>query len=100
MANVLNFNPYKVDTVMTSSFFNSTPIIPALGPLQLLEIYWLNPLTVGDTFVVTDGHGNVIKTGRCEAAGQSQIFQMYGKKISDFQVTTLASGVLYIEWEA
>jgi hypothetical protein len=34
----------------------------------------------------------------CEVASQSQILQMYGKRISDFAVLTLWSGTLYIKY--
>lgn len=97
MTNVLNFNPYAITGVMAATFKNSTPITPHAGPIFLKEIYWLNPATIGDLFTVTDGNGNVIKAGRCEVAGQSQVFQMYDKQVTDFQVTVLGSGTLYIE---
>jgi hypothetical protein len=97
MANVLTVSPYKVDTVMPNSLMNTAGSLP-YSPFHLREIYWLNPLAIGDTFTVTDGQGNVIKTGRCEVAGQSQVFQMYARGVSDIQVTQLSSGVLYIDW--
>jgi hypothetical protein len=96
MANVLTTNPYKIDTVMASSF-RTTGGLPNNGPIFITEIYWENPVTIGDTFVLTDNTGTVIRIGRCEVANQSQVFSLAPMRVvSDFTVSTLASGTLYI----
>lgn len=97
MSNVVNKNPIKIDTVMGSTFLNTTGHAPATGPIKLIEVYWLNPAASGDTFVIEDGDGNVIRTGRCESANQSQLFDENNLEVADFQVTTLGSGTLYIK---
>lgn len=97
MANNFQPNPHVVDTVMGSTLMATTPRRPATGPFRIVSIYWLNPATIGDTFVIEDADGNVIKTARCEVANQSQEFEMFEKEVTDYQVTTLGSGTLYIE---
>lgn len=91
MSNVFSSNPIKVDTVFATSYKANAGACPSGGmELNLLEVYWLNPGTIGDTFNMTTVDGNtVLCTGRCEVANQSQLFQMYGKRITDFAVPTL-----------
>jgi hypothetical protein len=73
--------------------------LPTNSELNLLEVNWLNPATIGDTFSMTTVDGNTtLVTGRREAANQSQLFQIYDKRISDFAVPTLASGTLYMKY--
>lgn len=96
MANSLKTNPYIVDTAMTQSMKTSAGL-PQNIPIFVTEMYWLTPVTVGDTFVFSDSTGTVRRTGRCEVASQSQIFRYDPPmSISDFTVGTLASGKLYI----
>jgi hypothetical protein len=97
MANNFLVNPHQVDTVMTSTLMATTPRKPATPPIQIVSIYWYNPSAVGDTFQIVDAAGNIIKEGRCEAANQSQEFDMHGKLVGDYKVTTLSSGKLEIE---
>jgi hypothetical protein len=99
MANGFSSNPIKVDTPFSTSYKTAAGALPTNSELNLLEVYWLNPATIGDTFSMTTVDGNMIlATGRCEVANQSQLFQMYGKRISDFAVPTLSSGTLYIKY--
>jgi hypothetical protein len=99
MANVFSSNPIKVDTAFSTSYKAVAGALPTNSELNLLEVYWFNPATIGDTFSMTTVDGNtILAIGRCEVANQSQIFQMYGKRISDFAVPTLASGTLYIKY--
>lgn len=100
MANVFSSNPIKVDTVFSTSYKAVAGACPSGAmELNLLEVYWLNPANIGDTFVMTTVDGNTtLATGRCEVANQSQLFQLYGKRITDFAVPTLASGTLYIKY--
>jgi hypothetical protein len=96
MANVLTLTPYKIDTASATSFKNQGGL-PTNQPFWVSEVYWFNPVTPGDTFVMTDTSGAVIRTGRCEVANQSQVFQFVPPRLlADFTVATLASGTLYI----
>jgi hypothetical protein len=98
MSNVFSSNPIKVDTAFSTSYKPVAGALPTNSELNLLEVYWLNPTNIGDTFSMTTVDGQaIIANGRCEVANQSQLFQMYGKRISDFAVPTLASGTLYIK---
>ena len=99
MANVFASNPIKVDTAFSTSYKAVAGALPSNSELNLLEVYWLNPTNIGDTFSMTTVDGNTtLVTGRCETANQSQLFLMYGRRISDFAVPTLASGTLYIKY--
>jgi len=99
MANNFASNPIKVDTAFSTSYKAVAGALPTNSELNLLEIYWVNPGTIGDTFSLTTVDGNItLATGRCEVANQSQLFQMYGKRISDFTVPTLSSGTLWIKY--
>jgi hypothetical protein len=95
MSNDLKSNPAVIDTALsTSSTLNGG------NEAALDEIYWFNPTASGDTFTVTLGDGaQILRTGRCESANQSQVFQMYGRRVTAIQVPTLTSGgKLYISW--
>jgi len=67
--------------------------------IRIAKIYWENPGTIGDTFVIEDPISSLILwTGRCEVANQSQLFDWTARPLiwQDFCVPTLASGTLYI----
>ena len=69
--------------------------LPSNQPILVSMVYWLNPITIGDTFVISGPGLNL--TGRCEVANQSQVFQLIPPVLTkDFTVATLASGTLYI----
>lgn len=94
MANVLTQSPYKFDTASGTSFRGQGGL-PNSQPIWVSMIYWLNPATIGDTFVIT-GNGLTF-AGRCEVANQSQVFNLIPAVLTgDFTVSTLASGTLYI----
>lgn len=90
MSNNLLSNPLIVDT----GFAN-----PVALPdnAQIMEIYWFNPTNSGDSFVVKNGLGAVLREARCENANQSQLFPMYGIPARHIAVPTLSNGgKLYI----
>jgi hypothetical protein len=95
MANAFG-NPMILDGAFSTKFSAQSGAGPLRTPLFIDEIYWLSPATIADTFVFADGGGIVVRTGVCEVALQSQVFQMYGKPMSDFSLPTLASGKIYI----
>jgi hypothetical protein len=100
MSNNVGTNPIKIDTVF-STFYKAIPgAMPSGGmELQLQEVHWCNPANVGDSFSLTTVDGNtILATGRCDIAGQSQVIQMYRKRITDFAVPTLTSGTLFIKY--
>jgi hypothetical protein len=93
MANVLTSVPYKIDTASGTSF-KAQGGLPNNQPITVTGVYWLNPVTIGDTFVIS---GGLVLNGRCEVAAQSQFFQLIpGVLANDFTVSTLASGTLWI----
>ena len=94
MSNNLVSNPMVItNTISTSTLVNGGMEV------TLDEIYWFNPVNIGDTFNITLGDGTqTVRTGRCEVANQSQVFAEYGKRVTAIQVPTLASGTLYISW--
>lgn len=93
MANVLTSAPYKIDTASASSF-RTQGGLPSNQPIWVSSVYWLNPGTIGDVFVIS---GGLNLTGRCEVANQSQVFNFVPAIMTgDFTVSTLASGTLYI----
>lgn len=99
MSNVLNTNPLVIDTAFSTKYsVQSGALSIPPGGFCIDEIYWYNPTASGDTFTVKLGDGaTVIRQGRCEAANQSQLFKMYGIRLTDFTVPTLTSGgTLYI----
>jgi len=94
MSNNLVSNPIKIDTV-----FSTSTNVNSGAEISIDEIYWFNPVNIGDTFNITLGDGTqTVRTGRCEVANQSQVFAEYGKRVTAIQVPTLASGTLYISW--
>lgn len=97
MANNLKANPVFIDTAFTTPTFANSAEWPTNSELLLHEIYWYNPVNIGDTFVMTLGDGTtIVRQGRCEVANQSQVFRMWGARLRDFAVPTLASGTIFI----
>lgn len=90
MANDLIANPIVVDTVSGAT---------VTKPMRVSNIYWYNPATAGDLFVITDGGaaGKILHQGRAEANNQSQFFEFQPpREWGKFSVTTLGSGTLFI----
>lgn len=97
MANNLTSNPIAVDTVFTTPAFAASNEQPTNSELMIKEIYWYNPINIGDTFSITLADGTtVIRQGRCEVANQSQVFRMWDIRLRNFQVPVLSSGTLFI----
>lgn len=70
-------------------------------PIRINRIYWYNPSgVIGDLFVIENANAFTILPGRVEVDGKSQWFPYIpGKRIGDLKVSTLVSGVLYIEFD-
>lgn len=71
----------------------ATPIFRTRVWIQ--EVYWKNPGNINDVFTLTDINGNLIVDGRCEVAGQSQVW----KPVADFNgliLSALVSGTVEI----
>lgn len=98
MSNNLLVNPVVITATMGSSFKASLPAVNVGVYLRVEKIIWESPATIGDQLVIEDPQGNVLFPATCEVAGQSQIFDWVAnpKIWSDFQVTTLGSGTVYI----
>jgi len=97
MANSLTTNPLTITAAMAASLKNTAGAIPTNGPIIIDEIYWLNPASVGDMLVISDGQVTGIKTFRCESANQSQLVYNQGK-YNDLQVLTISSGTAVIKY--
>ncbi len=71
---------------------------PVTGTVKIRRIYWLNPVTPGDTVVLQDGNANEQITLRCEVANQSQFFNFAEGlgPLNGYKLSTLASGTVYL----
>ena len=58
-------------------------------------VYWYNPTTAGDLFVLKDKAGLEIVPGRCETDGVSQWLPVY-TKYNGIRSDDVDSGTLYI----
>lgn len=95
MFNNFSNSPMILDSVMPSTYRNSSPVNNL--SVYPLRIYWFNPATIGDTFQFQAPDGSDLFDGRCEAAGQSQYFDVApGTEWKDWKLATLASGKLYL----
>jgi hypothetical protein len=57
-------------------------------------------VTVGDTLVLQDGSGNTAVSLRCEVAGQSQLFEIYGGiQMTGYKLSTISSGTAYLYFQ-
>jgi hypothetical protein len=96
MALDLTANPIYVDATFSGKFSAQTGVTIPPGGLVVDHIRWFAPTTGGHTFILADGNAKTILTDICKVAHQSVDYPMYGLKLDDFQVGTLASGALYI----
>ena len=100
MPNIFNANPLSFTTSDASLKNAKTPKyfpISSNGLFRVKRVVWVNPASSGDTYTVTDGHGNVLSTGVCVTAsiGLPQTI-VVDQNTSDCQVTQLSSGTLLI----
>jgi len=96
MANNLNTNPITLTTTQTSYKGAVSSSQGTLFTLRIKSVYWRNPITIGDVFLLIDpASGREILRGRCETANQSQLFPL-NMLVSDFACDQLDSGSLEI----
>ena len=72
---------------------------PITGTVVFRRVYWLNPVTPGDTVVIQNASGTTELSLRCESANQSQFldFENEGLEVvGGYKVSTIASGTLYL----
>jgi hypothetical protein len=67
----------------------------------LIKVYWFNPGSPGDTFVLTNAAtGAILLQGRCEVAGQSQLFDqtngLAAEQFNGLGCSQLSSGTLLV----
>lgn len=69
-----------------------------VGEMCIVRVYWYNPITPGDTFVLTDIAGDIIVQGRCEVANQSQWFDFSAMpvEVTGVAMGALSSGTLFV----
>jgi hypothetical protein len=98
MSNLLATNPIILTATMGSTFQASLPTINQRPYILVEKVLWETPATPGDTVAIVDSNGNVLLPLTCEVASQSQIvdWSAHPRIWRDFQVSTLASGTLYI----
>lgn len=89
MANDLGGVVWKVDTTATL----------VAGPVRPSRFRWVGGTTAGHTCVVTDTAGRTIFTAVATAANYTEDKAITVPMVNGLIVTTLASGVLYIEFE-
>ena len=58
-------------------------------------VYWYNPTTAGDLFLLKDNSGQEILAGRCETDGESQWMPVY-IMCNGIRSDDVDSGTLYI----
>lgn len=98
MANDFTKVPYKVDTVMATTFRNTAGALAGAGSLYIKKVEWVGPTGIGDAYEIqSDIPGNVIDSNKCGVAGVG------GERnfnppldVRDFKVTVLGSGTLLI----
>jgi hypothetical protein len=72
--------------------------VPQTGPIFLSKFVWISP-TLNTSFIVTDGTGETIAFHTASSGDVSKgyyLFNANSATVSDFQVTLLGSGTLYI----
>lgn len=92
MANDLAMNPIKIDTAGATSEVGRRD-----GGYFVQQVIWVDPSTAGHTFSISsaDGGDKVLLTGVADADNKTHIFKV-NQQWANFEVDTLASGVLYI----
>lgn len=97
MANNFVSNPMIVDTVQATDVVKIAGAGSPPGGWVIDKVIWYNPAAPADTFVISLGDGvTTFLQDYCVTAHQSVQYQMYGFRLADFRVPTLASGTLYI----
>lgn len=98
MANALTQNPVIVVAIMAASFKASIPAVNQYPYLLIEKLYWEQPSHVGDTFQIEANDGTIIAAGQCGVAGVDVTidWSAHPKIWSDFRVTQLSSGTLFI----
>ena len=87
MANAIERRPISIDTADAGALTSDV--------LRMLFVYWINPTTIGHTFIIQDAAGNEVTRGRCEVANESQLVPLFVTK-TGLLVPTLGSGELLI----
>jgi len=93
MANQFATMPFSLTTTMGSSYRNTVAAGQQTNTLIVKRVYWTGG-TAAQSCVIQDGHGNTLITMVAGTGIDNNIPCDF--EISDFQVTTLASGTLYI----
>lgn len=101
MANNLAANPYIVDTTMSTSLKNTANSV-FTTPINIQKIVWDSGASgvAGDTFVIQYGDGTTFMQHTLAVAKDTKQIDFFGGKIiTDFKVSTLAHGTLFIYYE-
>ena len=104
MQNNLLVNPVIITTPMAASYKAATATqgpagLGSFSYLRIEKVIWESPAVVGNIVAIKDpASGAILLPMTCEAAGISQVFDWTAKprRWSDFIVTNLDSGTLYI----
>jgi len=99
VANQFTSNPISLDTVWTAGAIPAG-LTALTSPQQFRYVKWINPVTVGDTVVITDLNGNVLLTATCAVAKQDIDLWHSSRPIAfkdnKWVLLTLASGKVYL----
>jgi hypothetical protein len=92
MANQFATNPFTLTTTMASSFRNT--VTNAQMPIIIRKVQWTGG-TAAQLAVIQDGHGNTLVSALA-VTGADTVLNPLNLLVTDFQVTTLATGTLLI----
>lgn len=82
MANDITANPWYLDTVMATPYFNG---------VRIGNLVWNDAVTVGDILLIKDRNGKIIVSAKCNQANYPMSFGGFGW-VEGFQLITLGSG--------
>ena len=82
MANDISANPWYLDTVMASPYFQG---------VRIGNIIWNDAVTIGDQLIIKDRNGKVIVSAKCNQPNYPMAFGGFGW-VEGLQLTTIGSG--------
>jgi len=101
MANNFSQNPFILDTAWNSGTIPAALTDTTKSPQSFRLVEWYNPVTVGDTLIITDINGNVIREAICAVAKQTITIwdagdsrQLFTLKFGKWILSQISSGQL------
>lgn len=94
MANAYKDMRYIIDTAGATLL--KAGLTPGRGNLRVKGIRWVAATTAGHTCIIQDADSIVLWESVCTGANYVESDQIEREWVTDFKVTTLASGRLYV----